>query len=424
MTRESVEFARVVNTYAIPARDPSQQRPELASVSWARALAHRARVALAGRPRLAYLDSTFPWERSGFRYHEATALLELAPGTLFFSLWELTDPFPAEVHPLRNFPAIAAEHRITDAYGVFQLFIAGLVGLRPSGSGGVHPMEGLDIRRDLRRLGIRLHGSIYPGGGFTPTPEGIAQARAVAARLATTFSYVPEILEGVAAVTQVPQAFTETRFYAHSDHRWAHAKPIVCMFAADQPPRKGLDVALGAFANLSPREFHLHVVGPHQHRRGELSADLATFHGWLSPPELRELHRSVHVFLSPVSTEPTGPPGTFTGVTDGFPTQAAADAMSGGCLLVSSNPASDNRVLSAATDYIECAPEAEALRLQIEALARDPALMRRVAEAGSRRVRDRMDVRYGVGVKLKHMGIPVQPGSAAARVGTATPSSD
>ena len=176
---------------------------------------------------MAYLDSTFPWARSGFRYHEAQALLELAPDTMFFSLWQLTDPFPAPVHRLADFPRIAARSGITDAYGVFLIFLAGLLGLRPHASRAPHFMEGSDISRSLGELNIRLHGSIYPGGGFTNTPAAIKEARAVASRLATTFSYVPEVLANVPGVTPVDQVFTETRFYSPTNGRWEQLDRIV-----------------------------------------------------------------------------------------------------------------------------------------------------------------------------------------------------
>lgn len=401
-----IDFTDLVASYALPARDPNQQRPQVARVPTAHMLRRRIPRALGRHERrIAYLDSTFPWARSGFRYHEASALLALAPNTMFFSLWEMTDPFPAPVHPLANFPRIATRAGITDAYGVFQLFLAGLLGLRPSHPGSPHAMEGPDLSDCLRRTGIRLHGSIYPGGGFTNTPAGLALTRTLAQRMATTFSYVPEVLENVPGVTPVDQAFTETRFYASSDTRWQNMDRVVCLFAADAPPRKGVEVALAAFADLPAERFHLHVVGPHEHRRGELPGDLATFHGWLSPSELRDLHRETHIFISPVSAEPSGPPGTFQGVTDGFPTQAAADAMSSGCLLTSANPAVDHRVLEPALHYLDCEADPVQLRQQLKHIADDPQRMRDIAQAGSDRVRARMDVRQGARSKLIHMGL-------------------
>jgi glycosyltransferase involved in cell wall biosynthesis len=398
-------FADFVSTYSLPA-NPDQPWPRLETPG---PLTRRLDLLRGSRrrrrgPRLAYLDSTFPWERSGFRYHEALALHALAPETLFFSMWELTDPFPAPVHPISEFSRFAPRAGVTDVYAVFSLFLESLTGMRV-GVADPHPMEGLDISGFADWANMRLHGTIFPGGGFTADPHGLERARILASRLDTTISYVPEVLENVPGVTYVPQALTEARFYPQTSERWRTPRPLVCMFAADPSVRKGLDVALAAFAELDPGAFHLHVVGPHEQRRDEFPPELMTFHGWLSPAQLRDLHRQTHVFISPVSTEAPGPPGSYQGVTDGFPTQAAADAMSGGVLLLSANPACDRRVLTAEEHYVERPPDADAFRTALLELASDVERTRRIAQSGSDRVRDQMDVRKGIAMKLAAMGL-------------------
>jgi glycosyltransferase involved in cell wall biosynthesis len=342
---------------------------------------------------------------SGFRYHEAAAILQARPDTLFFSTYEMTDPFPAAVHPLARFPEIAMREGVTDAYGVFLWFLAGLVGLGPSRDGSMrHPMEGLDISRTLATQRIRLHGSLLPGGGFVATEQGYAWAGEVIERLDTAFSFSEDVLSRFPGVARVPAAFTDTRFYAASAGRWSRLEPIVCLFAADAPPRKGVDVAIEAFSDLSGR-FHLHVVGPHQHRRSQLPSAMATFHGWLDASALRGLHDQTHVFLSPVSAESPGPSGSGEGMIDGFPTQAAVDAMSSGCLLVSANPLGDHRVFEPGVHYVECAADTISLRETLRELASDPQRMRAIADAGAARVRERMDVRLGVEAKLALIGL-------------------
>lgn len=403
-------FADFVDDYRVSAHDPQQAWPELEEPGALRGGLARARGARRRRShgrRLAYLDSTFPWERSGFRYHEALALHALRPDTLFFSTWKLTDPFPAPVHPLAEFPRIALREGVTDVYAVFSLFLESLCGMRADLDEPPHPMEGLDISEFVSRAGIKMHGTIFPGGGFTATPHGFERARALTSRLDTTFSYVPEVLEEVPGVTYIPQALTEIRFYTQTSERWRRPRPLVCLFAADRSTRKGLDVALSAVAELDPSEFHLHVVGPHEQRRDEFPAELMTFHGWLSPAQLRDLHRQVHVFLSPVSAEPPGPPGSYRGFTDGFPTQGAADAMSSGALLVSANPLGDHRVLTPDVHYVERPATAEAVRGALIELAGDPEETRKVAQAGSDRLREQADVRKGIAMKLEAMGLGV-----------------
>jgi glycosyltransferase involved in cell wall biosynthesis len=400
-------FARFHSVYSVDA-DPDQPWPELQTpgpLSGRLGLARsRLRRRRRGR-RLAYLDSTFPWERSGFRYHEALALHELRPDTLFFSMWKVNDPFPAPVHPLSEFPLRALRGGVTDVYAVFSLFLESIAGMRPAGTVLQDPMEGLDISNFCREAEIRTHGTIFPGGGLTVTPFGLERASELAQRLDSTFSYVKEVLEHVPEVTYIQQALTETRFYPRSEERWEQPRPLTCLFAADPSARKGLDVALAAFAELDPQRFHLHLVGPHEHRREEFPAELMTFHGWLAPAQLRDLHRQAHVFLSPVSAEPPGPPGSFQGVTDGFPTQAAADAMSSGALLVSANPAEDHRVLTPEVHYLERPAHPEAIRETLLRLAADPEWTRRLADQGSERVHREMDVRKGIGMKLAAMGL-------------------
>jgi hypothetical protein len=400
------KFAEFVDIYQLPARDPRQPWPELEFPGPVARRLYSVRGSLRHRRgrRLGYLDSTFPWERSGFRYHEALSLLALRPDTLFFSMWQLTDPFPAPVHPISEFPKIALREGLTDVYAVFSLFLESLCGMRPDAE-DAHPMEGLDISGFSAEAGIRIHGTIFPGGGFTATPHGLEQARTLASRLDTTFSYVHEVLENVPGVTYVQQALTEVHHYPQTSERWERPSPLVCLFAADPSRRKGLDVALGAFAELDPKRFHLHLVGPHEHRRGEFPEELMTFHGWLSPVELRDLHARVHVFLSPVSAEAPGPPGTYQGVTDGFPTQAAADAMSSGVLLLSANPAGDHRVLTPGIHHLERPATVEAFRAALLELVDDPAQARKIAKSGSDQIHAEMDVRKGVVEKLRAMGL-------------------
>ena len=353
------------------------------------------------RPRrLAYLDSTFPWMRSGFRYHEAEAILEEAPTSLFFSTFEMTDAFPAPVHPLSEFPKHALREGVTDAYGVFEYFLEGLVGMHPTDQRDPHFMEGPEMVAFLRRSGIRLHGSIYPGGGLKVTPEGLDRVRQLTGRLVTAFSYVPEVLAAVPQVVEVSQAFTETRFYAYDACRWDLREKLVCLFAAEAPPRKGADVVLDVFLDLP----------------GSGSTCTSWVHICTAAASCRRTSRR--------STDGCPPSGCaicivrFTcssrrvGRTCGaeqrqnhrrLPHPGRSDAMSSGCLLVLANPAGDGRVLLPGVHYLECDPDPDRLRQLVCELAGEPT-RRPIADAGSARVRERMDVRRGIAEKLRLMG--------------------
>jgi glycosyltransferase involved in cell wall biosynthesis len=399
--RPVLRFARFCDNYGLPARNRNQRRARPARVSRRRLQAAGRRtdeLRASGRRRLAYLDSTFPWKMSGFRYREALALLEARPDTLFFSQYELTDPFPAPVLPLSQFPVVAPREGVTDAYAVFELFLAGLCGAPLGLTMRNHPMAGPRLSHVFRDARIRLHGGIYAGGGMTLTPDGLERTRAVVARLDTALSYLPELLERIPEIQPVPQAMCDVDFHALTHERWAQRRPVRCLFAADGAKRKGFSVVVDAFRDLDPEQFQLDVVGPNEHRRPELPPELARFHGWLSPERLRDLHRDAHIFVSPVSRGDDG-------VTDGFPTVAATDAMSSGCLLVSANPPDDRRYLAAGVHYVECPAEPAALTAALLDLAAEPDTMQRIAYAGAQRVRETMDVRIGLAQKLEIMGL-------------------
>jgi hypothetical protein len=72
-----MSHADFIAHYGVPVVVPDARRPAL---EWsrqgegrARSLAGQVRRKIRGR-RLAYIDSHFPWQRSGFRYADALAL--------------------------------------------------------------------------------------------------------------------------------------------------------------------------------------------------------------------------------------------------------------------------------------------------------------------------------------------------------------
>ena len=191
-----------IEEYGVPIARRDQPRPEL---EWsrrgegqARALAGMARRAVKGR-RLAYVDGHFPWHKSGFRYADALALHAARPDTVFFSLYETTDDFPAPVLPLAQFPKLAPQLGVTDVYGVFLDFMAGIVGLRRGRTEPLSPIEGPDLSAVIRRHGMRVHAGLYPGGGFLPTEYGYAEARRLVAACDTTLTWVAAALDHVEA---------------------------------------------------------------------------------------------------------------------------------------------------------------------------------------------------------------------------------
>jgi glycosyltransferase involved in cell wall biosynthesis len=347
----------------------------------ARSLAGQVRRRVHGR-RLAFIDSHFPCQRSGFRYADALALYEARPDTVFFSTYEMRDPFPAPVLALARFPRVAPSLGITDVYGVSAGFMAGALGLR----GG----EGPDLSGVLQREGIRTHVGLFPGGGFLATEAGFDEARRLVATADQAFSWLPVALEQVPGVTPIDPGVIDTAFYARTERDFA-ARPLELMFVADAQPREGLDVVLAAVEVLAGEPVHLHVVGPHDTAQSRVPSDTTTFHGWLDREGLRELHRRCHVFVSPATA-------------DGFPTAPAAEAVASGLLLLTANPEADHRHLRPGIDHIELPATAGAYADAVRAVLAEPGAATAVAESGAQRVRERLDVRAGVAARLALMG--------------------
>jgi glycosyltransferase involved in cell wall biosynthesis len=400
-----MSHADFIARYRVPVTVPDAPRPTL---EWsrrgegrARSLAGQVRRRIRGR-RLAYIDSHFPWQRSGFRYADALALHEARPDTVFFSMYELRDPFPAPVLPLAQFPRLAPTLGVTDVYGVFLEFMAGALGLRRGSGREPQVIEGLDLSGVVQREGMRTHAGLYPGGGFVATKAGFSEARRLVAAADQVFSWMPAVLEHVPGVTPIDPAVIDTQFYAKTPRDFA-ARPLELLFAADAKPRKGLCVALAALTALAGEPVHLHVVGPHDPAQF-MPADRTSFHGWLDRAQLRELHRRCHMFLSPVTAERPDDPAGDGGITDGFPTAAAAEAVSSGLLLLTANPESDHRHLRPGIDHIELPATPEAFADAVCAVLADPDSATAVAESGAGRVRERLDVRVGAAARLSLMG--------------------
>jgi glycosyltransferase involved in cell wall biosynthesis len=400
----SFDHASFIREYDAPVADPGAPRPRPRFARRGEGATRRllGRVVHRGR-RLAYVDTHFPWRRSGFRYDEALALHELRPDTLFFSLWAMTDPFPARVHALADFPRRATTGGVTDVYAVFLDCAAGLLGEPLDGMAPSDPVPTVppNLSSVFERSNMRLHVGLYPGGGLTLSPPRLAQARCVAERASSVWSWVPQVQE-LPNVHAVPPAVINPRLYRAVDREW-DARPLRVVFAGDSSQRKGIDVALDAFDALDDR-FAFEVVGPHEHHREVLAhPERVTFHGWLGPERLRALFERSHVFVSPVRTEPDGLGGEMV---DGFPTTTAGSAMASGCLLVTSNPARDHTVLTPGLTHVELAEATpEALVTALDWAATRRPIARRTAEAGQRTVRERLDVFAAMRGRLDVLGL-------------------
>jgi glycosyltransferase involved in cell wall biosynthesis len=363
--------------------------------------------------RLALLDTHFPLSLSGFRWHEAKAMLELAPDTAFFSLHETGQSWPVTVHPLEAFPTVAAELGITDVYSVFLNFAVGLLGLEghPGTEKCAGIASGIAITPELWNLGIRFHTTLYPGGGLVADidPELL---RAVATRSETVFTNATEVVSAVPDAVRIAGSIA-TEFYAFRGRPRREDRPFRVVFAADDRPRKGLDTALAAFQLLDAR-FVLDIAGPNERYLDGIPRNRITLHGFLEPAQLRELYWSADAFVSPVRPEGPDGPVEELGLIDGFPTTTASEALASGCALISSNPRGDQWVLTAGEHYLEIPVQDHvALAGALDQLERDRELRDRLAERGASRVREMMDVYETARLKLQVMGFDVAAAQAS-----------
>jgi glycosyltransferase involved in cell wall biosynthesis len=363
------------------------------------------RVAPGPSRRLALLDTHFPLWLSGFRWHEATAMLERLPDMAFFSGARTGESWARPVYPLDQFSSLAGALGITDVYCVFLNFAVSLLGLQshPGAAtcGGIPEDRGVD--QVLRANGIRFHTTLYPGGGLV-TDTDPELLRAVAARSETVFTNTAEVVSAVPGAIRIAGPMA-TDFYSFRPR--PRQKPFRFVFAADNRPRKGLDTALQALALLDDR-FHLHIAGPNERYLQGIPRDRITFHGILEQAKLRDLYWACDAFVSPVRPEgPDGQPGEV-GLVDGFPTSTACEALASGCALISANPRGEDWIVVDGEHYTEIPMrDPDALARALDRLERDRALRDRLAQQGADRIREVMNVHTVARAKLEAMGFAI-----------------
>lgn len=355
------------------------------------------------RRRLAVLDSHFPWQVSGFRYHEAEEVLRRLPDTLFFSLYRLTDPFPVAVHALADFPRVAPAAGVSDVQMTFLNFSTGVLGVEADPA--FPPVPGarsdISLRSVFERWGIRAHATLYRGGGLFPDtdPEVLHE---VGRRCATVFTSVPEVASVLpeAVPTEVPVPGDFYTWRSRPDH-----DDLRLVFVGDDRPRKGLDTLLETLTGIGTG-FSLDVVGPQERHATRLAAIGATAHGWLTPAALRDVLWQADVMVAPATRDRPEDGYGDTGMVDGFPTTAARVAMLSGCCLVGSNPAGDGSPIQPGVHYVEIPERDPAAVVQaLRWLKANPDERRAIARRGAAAVREWCDVAPVVAAKLVRMGL-------------------
>lgn len=292
--------------------------------------------------RLAVIDTHFPWKLSGFRYWENMKIYQKQPNTLFFAVYPYVDDFPAKVHHFAEFTSISKSENITDVYCVFLNLALSLLGhcYLPNGKHMPGSNPSLNIKSFLESENIKLHTTLYPGGGLDPaTPQEFLNI--VEEHASTIFTNIEEVLQAIPGSMYIPGVIN-TDFYCFSPK--PDVRPIQLTYCAHNAVRKGFPILAQAFNRLD-ESFHLNIIGSWQDHLHLLTNQNYTFFGELNPERIKPIYEESHVFIN------CGFKDQFA--LDGFPTTAAGDAMSTGCLLVATNPRNDRFLLESGKDYLE-----------------------------------------------------------------------
>jgi glycosyltransferase involved in cell wall biosynthesis len=368
-----------------------------------------AKMTSPTRRRLAVIDSNFPWKQSGFRYWENYEIYRQLPDTLFFATAPYTDvsgqrqptDFPAPVHNFYELIPMAISEGITDIYCVFLSMAASLIG-RVRLKGG-HTILGaareLNIRPFIEDRNIRLHTTVYPGGGLQPdTPIKLVELDKY---YSTIFTNVQEVLSAYPKSIYVP-GMINSEFYSNKPK--PNIPPIKLVFSAHSGLRKNFPHLIEAFNQLDD-SFHLHIIGDWLPYLRLITNPNYTYHGVLNPEEMVRVYHQCHVFISCSKSDWTA--------SDGFPTTAAGDAMSTGCLLVTTNPRQDRFVLHSGWDYIEITEHRSLLDI-LWWIKNNFSQAMTIGANGTQKVRSVYDSKVVVANKLRAMGFEPRVNREAA----------
>lgn len=315
------------------------------------------------------------------------------PDTLFFATEPYTDDFPAIVHPFSQFKDLAISEQITDVYCVFLNLVLSLLGActLPDGTHMPGSNPYLDIRSFLIERQIRLHTTLYPGGGLVQDTR--AEFLDIVARhCSTVFTNIEDILLKMESSIYQPVVIN-TKWYHYTARSWAG--PIQLVFCAFNYPRKGFPLLVQAYNLLDSDDFHLHLVGNWEDQLGCFINNRITFHGLLAPEQLKMLYQSCHVFINCSTSDHMA--------LDGFPTTAAVDAMATGCLLVTTNPRNDQLILKEGSHYIQIDANEISLLYALYWIRDHLPKAKQIAAKGAKTVKSVFDMKKIVKAKLTHI---------------------
>ena len=353
---------------------------------------------------LAIVDTHFPKILSGFRYWENSEFYKIDKSILFFSVHKMNDYFPAEVLPLTSIK----EYPISDIYCIFLNHTLGLLDSPLEIPG----KQNYGLSNFIQDKNISIHTTIGPGGGY----EDVSHWDQVVKGLEFLRDHpnVKSVFTNLSEVQKViPESYriagiVNTNFYEYVSR--TKSDKLQLLFIAHRPvtrAQKGLDYLIRALNSLDPAKYHLNIVGGDwRDEIRRIKRNNYTYYGTLQPNEMREVMYKCHVIVNPTYAGSVSIYGRLMPHSkgcvsiDSFPTTVAAEAMSTGCCMISTNPRHDNFALKLDEDYLEIEEKsAEAIAGAIEHLYQNQDEMLSIARKGHEKAQEFFDAKKNVAFK-------------------------
>ncbi|WJV29538.1 glycosyltransferase [Rossellomorea sp. AcN35-11] len=208
------------------------------------------------------------------------------------------------------------------------------------------------------------------------------------------FTNIEEVRKEISTSIFIPVGIN-TDFYSSAEK--SIDGKLHLTFAAHRAVRKGFPLLTQVFNQLDD-QFHLNIIGDWQNDLHLLTNTNYSFYGALPPERLKQVYEHSHVFIY------TGTQDRYA--LDGFPTTAAADAMSTGCLLVSTNPRRDRFTLEAGIDFLEIDANVPSIMDTLNWITENRPQAMEIAKKGSASIRHHFDCKTVVKNKLSHIFSP------------------
>lgn len=352
----------------------------------------------------AIVDTHFPKLLSGFRYWENCEFYNLDKNILFFSLHKMNDYFPAQVLPLSSLK----EYPVGNIYCIFLNHTLGLLDCPFEIPG----KQNYGLSKFIEDNNIAIHSTIGPGGGYEDASHWNIVVKGL--EFLRDHPNVKSVFTNLSAVQKIiPSSYriegiVNTDFYRFTPR--TRNNKLHLLFVAHRPltsAQKGIEYLIKAFNSLDPSKYHLHIVG------GDWSKEIKsikhnnyTYYGTLLLEKLRDVFYKCHVIVNPtyrgnvpfLSSLRSGLK-QFMSI-DSFPTTAAAEAMSTGCCLISTNPRHENYALSAGVDYTEIKEKSsEDIVRAVEYFYRNQDEMQSMACRGNEKILRFFDAKKNVALK-------------------------